>query len=579
MKKDTYELKQVLEYTIFFNEKKELDIISVLKRYNRITLIKMTAVLSHHYGNFEMPNNGKTFFSEKSQKHIVYVNEVFENYYNKINLNKNNTVIVSTYRTALELWRLIFSIPVEKYSNTMPEEDEEFYLFKVILAINEKIFRFKKKTKKEIDELIFLNNFLNNDSNYYAYNEIMQSQMYYFYKLVNFIPQNEVMSRASDVLLSKWGITSWKQYYATILWLTKKTDEYFKNNQTGVPIVPLWNMMLNDETRLFSETLIESLCINEDDYISIEKVNTDYRQFRSKPFIKLKDGSGVIVINNQFLCERLYNSLYFDFMPLINGKKGSIGYFDYNKDFVEKVLFRETFFKCLNDNVVTWPARNIHNEKEDRHEPDFYARYPNGELLIMECKAIKMNGEIRDDADYDRLLDELHEKIVLKTRNIDSARKEFKKDPEPIGIGQIINHIDSIKDYTFQWDNGIPDQVAYYPIIVFEDVRLLQPGLMSILNKWFYEEIKKRKEIELKDIACMPIIPVSINTLYLYDDKIKNKGLFNFIDKYVSLCAKYQNDGSYAIEPISDFDAYLRRLPFNKKNDIAKWLEWIKKGE
>jgi hypothetical protein len=573
MKKDTYELKQVLEYTIFFNEKKELDIISVLKRYNRITLVKMAAVLSHHYGNFEMPNNGKTFFSEKSQKHIVYVNEVFENYYNKINLNKNNTVIVSTYRTALELWRLIFSIPVEEYSNTMPEEDEEFYLFKVILAINEKIFRFKKKTKKEIDELIFLNNFLNNDSNYYAYNEIMQSQMYYFYKLVNFIPQNEVMSRASDVLLSKWGITSWKQYYATILWLTKKTDEYFKNNQTGVPIVPLWNMMLNDETGLFSETLIESLCINEDDYISIEKVNTDYRQFRSKPFIKLKDGSGVIVINNQFLCERLYNSLYFDFMPLINGKKSSIGYFDYNKDFVEKVLFRETFFKCLNDNVVTWPARNIHNEKEDRHEPDFYARYPNGELLIMECKAIKMNGEIRDDADYDRLLAELHEKIVLKTRNIDSARKEFKKDPEPIGIGQIINHIDSIEDYTFKWDNGIPDQVAYYPIIVFEDVRLLQPGLMSILNKWFYEEIKKRKEIELKDIACMPIIPVSINTLYLYDDKIRNKELFRLIDEYLILYAKDQNDGSYAIEPISDFDAYLRRLPFNKKNDIAKWLK------
>ena len=573
MKKDTYELKQVLEYNSFFNEKKELDIISVLKRYNRITLIKMTAVLSHHYGNFEMPNSAKTLFSEKSKKYKPLLEKLFKKYYEKKGLQGDESVIVSTYRTALELWRLIFSIPVEEYSNTMPEEDEEFYLFKVILAINEKIFRFKKKTKNEIDELIFLNYFLNNDSNYYAYNEIMQSQMYYFYKLVNFIPQNEVMSIASDVLLSKWGITSWKQYYATILWLTKNTDEYFKNNQTGVPIVPLWNMMLNDETGLFSETLIESLCINEDDYISIEKVNTDYRQFRSKPFIKLKDGSGVIVINNQFLCERLYNSLYFDFMPLINGKKGSIGYFDYNKDFVEKVLFRETFFKCLNDNVVTWPARNIHNEKEDRHEPDFYARYPNGELLIMECKAIKMNGEIRDHADYDRLLDELHEKIVLKTRNIDSARKEFKKDPEPIGIGQIINHIDSIEDYTFQWDNGIPDQVAYYPIVVFEDVRLLQPGLMSILNKWFYEEIKKRKEIELKDIACMPIIPVSINTLYLYDDKIKNKGLFRLIKKYVSSCAKYQNDGSYAIEPISDFDAYLRRLPFNKKNDIAKWLK------
>jgi hypothetical protein len=96
---------------------------------------------------------------------------------------------------------------------------------------------------------------------------------------------------------------------------------------------------------------------------------------------------------------------------------------------------------------------------------------------------------------------------------------------------------------------------------------------MSILNKWFYEEIKKRKEIELKDIACMPIIPVSINTLYLYDDKIRNKELFRLIDEYLILYAKDQNDGSYAIEPISDFDAYLRRLPFNKKNDIAKWLK------
>jgi len=76
---------------------------------------------------------------------------------------------------------------------------------------------------------------------------------------------------------------------------------------------------------LFSPSLVEYLSINEDEYtpykdeecLSKEDLNVDYRRFRSKPFVKLKDGSGYVVINNQILCERLFNSLYFDFSPLI----------------------------------------------------------------------------------------------------------------------------------------------------------------------------------------------------------------------------------------------------------------------
>ena len=75
----------------------------------------------------------------------------------------------------------------------------------------------------------------------------------------------------------------------------------------------------------------------------LKALNIDYRHFRSKPFVKLRDGSGYVVINNQLLCERLFNSLFFDFSPLISGKKGSCGLFDYNKDFVEKAS--HLFFK------------------------------------------------------------------------------------------------------------------------------------------------------------------------------------------------------------------------------------------
>ncbi|MBQ5446486.1 MAG: hypothetical protein IIT48_07470 [Lachnospiraceae bacterium] len=542
----------------------------------------MAALTSLHYGNFEMSIQERAFFSEASNKHKLLLDNLFKQYYTNNGLVEDSTVLASTYRTSLELWRLIFSIPVEEFSNTMPIEDAELNLFKVILTLNERIFKFKKNSQKELqlDELIFLNSFLNNDSNDYELQKVLQPQSYYFYQLIKFIPTNEVMKCASDKLLADWGINTWKQYYSTIIWLAKNTDDYFKEHQNGVPIIPIDIMTQNDETGLFAKSLIEHLYINEDDYIPAEygqadkkeDVNIDYRKFRSKPFIKLKDGSGFIVINIQLLCERLYNSLFFDFMPLINGRKGSVGFFDYNKEFVEKVLFQNTFFRCLREDIYTWPIRNSKSEDEDSHEPDFYARYPKGELLIMECKAIKMNGEIRDYADYDRLLDELHEKVVLKTRNLDPSRKEFKGIAEPIGIGQIIHHIDSIEADTFKWDKNLPDQVAYYPIIVFEDIRLLQPGLMSILNRWFYEELSKIKEIDLAEINCLPIIPVSINTLYLYDDIILKKGMFKIIEDYIRLSSKCHKDGKYHVDQLSDFDAYLHTFPFKKNNEIAQWI-------
>ena len=268
-------------------------------------------------------------------------------------------------------------------------------------------------------------------------------------------------------------------------------------------------------------------------YLGNKITYNNYRRFRAKPFVKLKDNAGFIVINNQLLCERLFNSLYFDFLPLIDGKKKSFGYFDYNKDFIEKVLFRNTFFNCIPYNYYTFPTRKSHCFLEGPHEPDFYTRTKHGELILVECKAIKMNGECRDDGDYVRLLNELHEKIVIKTKNLDKSRKEYKGKPEPIGIGQLIYHIDAIEANEFQWDPNIPDEVIYYPILVFEDVKLVQKGILSMINRWFIEEIKKEKELSLKDIACMPVMVVSINTLYLYNKLLSRKGLTHIIDIFV----------------------------------------------
>lgn len=69
-----------------------------------------------------------------------------------------------------------------------------------------------------------------------------------------------------------------------------------KEKQKGLPIIPLEKIVHNDRTGLLYSSLVESLSINEDEYIPYEgeegfskvELNVDYRRFRSKPFIKLK---------------------------------------------------------------------------------------------------------------------------------------------------------------------------------------------------------------------------------------------------------------------------------------------------
>ena len=581
MSQSTIQLRRVVEYSSFFVDESPIDICSTLKLYSRNALVRMAAILSLHYGNICIPDEEHTLFSESSKMYIPYLTTLINAYYKRFGLVEGEKVQVLTYRTSLELWRQIFAIRAEEFTNEVADNDVEWLLFKVILTINEKLLNFNKKNELyKLDELVFLNGFLTNDSNNYDIQTVLQPQMYYFQQLVDFIPSNEVMTKATKILFNNWGIESWQQYYTTIVIIAHETDKYYKSRANGLPIIsPKW-LELNQESGLLSPSLMEHLYIEEEEYIpyidedvSKNELNIDYRRFRTKPFVKFKDGSGYVVINNQLLCERLFNSLFFDFRPLINRSKNSCGFFDYNKDFIERVLFRNTFFKCIPSACYTFPLRKSDNANEIPHEPDFYVRTKRGELILVECKAIKMNGECRDDGDYVRLLDELHEKIVLKTRNIDKSRKKYMGEPEPIGVGQLIHHIDSIEADSFQWDSMIPDEVIYYPILVFEDIKLVQKGILSMVNRWFNEEVEKEKDLDLRDISCMPVMVVSINTLYLYDELLLKKGLTNVIDSFLRDNAVYDDcTGAYNLMATADFDEYLRKNPFRKAKDTVKWI-------
>lgn len=583
------EIKRVIEFSDFFLDEKPLDIPSVLKTFSRDKLVRMATLLSLQYGNMLFPNDKYTLFSHYSQKYKAVLNKQCLSYFKRIGLPPNGQVILCTFRTSLELWRNIFAIKMEEFQATIEPEDEELTLFKVILTLNEKIFKFTHSTEKDkfIEESIYLNFFLTNDCNNYDFQTILQAQVYYFITLIDYIPKNHVLSKASEILLSQWGIPSWKEYFSTILYLAHETENYRLNNFKKVPIINTEQISKRDKTKYFSPILIEKLSINENEFIPYDENgnayqrdnNVDYRIFRSKPFVKLEDGSGYVIINIQLLCERLFNSLFFDFLPLINGKNKDIGFFDFNKDFIEKILFRNTLFKCIPKKVYTFPNQDISSTKEDKNEPDFYVR-KNGNLLIMECKSIKMNGAIRDNGDYNEMIENILNKLVLKTHNIDPNRQEFNKQQEPIGIGQLVKHINAIETDTFQWDTKIPNEVAYYPILVLEDIRFFQPGFLSILNKSFVDIVKIFPDLELSDMACRPIMAISINTLFLYNNLIRKRGLSNLIDTFLEKEIKIDKYGNYDLPFWADFDAYLRKNSFNKSATIGRRItNWLGEEE
>lgn len=234
----TYHIRRILEYSEFFKGEDPLDIPSTLKLFNRNILVRMAAIISLHYGNMHIPDNEKTLFSESSKKHITRINELFLSYYRRTGINPNEKVQVVTFRTGLELWRQIFAIRPEDFKDTIDDCDVEFTLFKIILTLNEKIASFKnQKETYKLDELMFLNNFLSNDTNNYSLKTALQPQMYYLQLLVDYIPSSEVLRKATKILFNFWGINNWLQYYATIVWLAYETDKYYQDKQKGLPII------------------------------------------------------------------------------------------------------------------------------------------------------------------------------------------------------------------------------------------------------------------------------------------------------------------------------------------------------
>lgn len=434
-----YTIQKILEFHDLFPEENDLDVRTLLTKYSREYVVRCCHVLCNNYGNAAfIPDTNNTFFSDVSTKHISNLNSRILRYFNATGQNK---ICYCTIKTVLELMRIAFSIPIQEYRNDGQKEDSEYDLFRSVLMLNEQLMNFSHADQLDLSTLLF--------SCYYVQNDIINQdtkytfvrQVIHYKRLSEFLTNHPQCKNALNLFFQKMGIKSMDEYSKTWMSLVVLSMDYQKKKIKACPIFDYYS--LKDEDSLISKNVLDNLSIDITETIAYNAEdaesrddNVDYRTFRSRPLVRIKEGQ-YLIYSLHLLLERLYSSLFFDIKDGFNN-----AFSFYNKEFVERRLFQPAGLAALSKYTSFFlPSRvdveTLNTPIEEKGQPDFYVR-EDYNIILFECKAIRIKGEVKDKSDITELLDLLKEKLYQSTKNTDKSRKNKKK-PEDLGVKQLVN--------------------------------------------------------------------------------------------------------------------------------------------
>lgn len=572
----------LLEYSSLYPGK-FLDIKKEIYNFSRNTLLRMVLVLGQNYGLCRISDmEKKRFFSYKSE----LIDEMMHKIYNYIKRNKTLPYNVSyaSQKTFLEFLKLIFSIRPElchdKYNSYMAE----IKTFDLLLAINEQKVTPYQPNIKEKDDLARMmyvglyatNEFTNNNETL-----DLSEQMYYALTFFEFISSNFECEVIYKTFLNHFSINDWREYFLTIVGLNLVA---FKQG------LGFLDVKLNDPDHIFNANVLQKISLNEDAYIESDDDNRDIVVFRSRPLISMNDGK-YLVYNKQLLNKRLYNSIYFDLLSYnLKYRKKSFNQF-YKDTFVEKYLFDHSILECLDGRNLDkcFPLlqdikkEDFINTKEEENQPDFYFREGDS-AFIFECKAIKLNGDLKVKASVDDIIDELENKLSVKRWSLKDGVKQAIEKEKPEGVGQLVNHIVRLENFDFKWDTIDPKSISfYYPVLVLENSEIAQVPLSAIANEWYQKGINQNLKTS-KD-KCKPLIVMTIKTFFFYYDLFQKNGFKFYFDKFINKHIYYKDNSSfYYMDEFNDFDTWMRMnytshrdLYYKKK--FEEIIEWKKQHQ
>lgn len=552
-----------LEYRGVFNCCGRVSIRETLQAMTREQVVQFAALLSRNYCNRQAVNV-VYFLSSRSPKFMPLMQKI-ENYVAKQKARRPNAdYVVALDVTPLEILRYAFSFPVKELKVAKNEEQIEYDFIKMITQLNEQLMHYhiSREDAKDYRKLLVINNA--------AYNDVLsESQPQYLYQSllsIRFFKLIESQPKYSNLLegfYRKYGIESWKDYVRTIYALA------LFSYHGGAGIIPA-NLHI-DQDHLLSREVLDglSIAVNCDPlkYASSNEFdrdgNSNYRYFKDKPLFKKNNGDFVIHCP-RLLIDRLYSSLYFDFKEIgesFEKPKNTDSLF--TSEFVEKTVFVGSLSDCLDaDNYIGLDEnslKTIHKIRQDElGYPDYYLKNKHtGKVILWECKDIRLNGWVKDLRDYKPLEEEIRNKIVEKTYQLDWEKRKrvYLKQPKRIGIGQLAGHVANIRCNVFPWDKDISNEDVYV-VLVIADNRMIFDGLAGLCQEWYQERLRK-EGIEWK--KEMPLIIMSPLTLIKYRSLFLKNGFELFFNEYILSITKPTSGVLDSINRSISFDVFMQK--------------------
>ena len=276
----------------------------------------------------------------------------------------------------------------------------------------------------------------------------------------------------------------------------------------------------NESSRDFLDQLISNSKNSIDSSV-------DFSHLRANPLFKIDDNE-FLILDRGFAIKRLYASIFFDVLKIINDKRVKINgdFFSvYTYDFIEKYLaytVLDKIFKKRGYKVLS--GEEIVNDHHVDTEPDYYVR--NGKkILLFEIKASIIRGDIKQSFSWSEIEKELKKKFYGTSKD--------KK-----AVLQLIERIEILVDKDNKrgvYDSTRPNNFIITPILLVTDLALNTLGVNHILNSWFAEEVNKSKILSPIQHRIRKLVIINIDTLIVYSEYLKDKSraFEDFLDTYI----------------------------------------------
>ncbi len=450
---------QRLEFKNVFPDEEQKDLLFYLCKVSKETLLKTIGFCSTN-----PDTNFDNFFSNTELQKQIY-DRVVE--YSKKNDISDKPEVISKY-ASLKLAEHILSNKTILNNTLASIDDDELNLFKAFLVINSQLNGFQKLDNLNTDNfeklvdlsLVFkfpesdLALFDNDDLEFI---KLVYSTIYKVEELFKFLNSNPEFEELKNQFLNSFN--------------TKTEEDFLYQMKYLFGKLLISKMAKSYIFKITDTTSVDFLKSMTSENI---KIDEDFTHLKDNPIYFL-DKDIFSVVNYFFAVDKFYRStkfklkeIYETINPLKKKYGNFFGFFNkyFSEDFLMKNLLEDIFEK-------KYYKKKLQRKNELDGEPDYYVRH-NNTIFLFENKDVLIAKAVKSSANIEEINTVLHSKFVNDGGKV-------------VGIGQLVNSIQEIKEKKFRFDEYVnsKNNLEIYPILIIQDRIFQSPGVNYRLNNWY----------------------------------------------------------------------------------------------